>query len=321
MKPLEIGNLLIYPIVLPVHHNLKSFNSYLIKDGYALYLIDAGINNENYWNLFNETLHTHGFTLHDLSGIYITHHHVDHVGLINRIATEASIPVYAHEKAIPRLKRDPEFLRNRVDFFKQLYEENGCGEAGVRQVNKLEVAIVKNEHLKIKADIQPLGNVIQSFDVIEMPGHSPDQVAFLNKECRALFSGDLLIHHISSNAIVEPDENGERICSLLEQMKSLKKCTTLPIDYIFSGHGILIDQPTQLIKTRLENVETKAMRLLSLIEAGATTASEIAKEYYKTKYEAQFSLVMSEIIGHLDYLEVNDKVKREKINGVWHYLH
>ncbi|WP_260842610.1 hypothetical protein [Siminovitchia fortis] len=30
---------------------------------------------------------------------------------------------------------------------------------------------------------------------------------------------------------------------------------------------------------------------------------EVAQAYYKEKYVKQFSLVMSEVIGHLDYLE------------------
>ncbi|HHY73265.1 MAG TPA: MBL fold metallo-hydrolase [Bacillus bacterium] len=319
MEPLEIGNLKIYPIVLPVHHNLKSFNSYLVKDEYSLTLIDAGINNEDYWNLFIETMSSNGFTIGDLSGIYITHHHVDHVGLVNRIVAESSVSVYSHAKAIPRLKRDPTFLKGRIDFFKRLYEEMGCGKAGLEQVHKLENALIKNKHLEINADITLLEKKIHPFDVIEMPGHSPDQVAFFNEKSRTLFAGDLLINHISSNAFVEPDENGERIFSLLEQISSLRKCLTLSVDYIFSGHGTIIDQPKQLIETRLANIENKAMRILSLIQAGSLTANEIAKQFYKKTYEMQFSLVMSEIIGHIDYLEANNRIWKEKIDGVWHY--
>lgn len=319
MEPIKAGDLTIYPINLDVDHKLKSFNSYLVEDGHTLSLIDAGINKDDYWNLFMNTIHTFGFDIRDLSGILLTHHHFDHIGLVNRITDEVSVPVYAHEKAIPRLKRDPEFMQLRVDFYKNLYEEMGCGEAGRKQIDYLQNAIIKHKHTAIKAEITPLERRIYGFQVIEVPGHSPDQVAFYNEEARVLFGGDVLIDHISSNALIEPDERGERILSLIQQMSSLNRCSELPLDYVFSGHGAIIDNHKRLIDTRLNNVEIKATRLLTLINNGASTANDIAQQYYQKIYETQFPLVMSEIIGHLDFLEVNRKVRTEKVNGVWRY--
>lgn len=309
----------IYPIILDVDHKLKSFNSYLVDDGHSVSLIDAGINKEEYWDLFISTLHRFGFDLSDLTGILVTHHHFDHVGLVNRIIDRASIPVYAHEKAIPRLRRDPEFMQQRIDFYKKLYEEMGCEEAGHAQIDYLLNAIEKHKHTAIKAEIIPLKKEIHCFKIIEVPGHSPDQVAFYNEEAKVLFGGDVLIDHISSNAFVEPNESGERILSLLQQMDSLNKCSALPLDYVFSGHGEIIANHKDLIETRLKNVEIKASKLLTLIKDGAPTANEIAKQYYKKIYESQFPLVMSEIIGHLDFLEVNRKVRTEMVDGVSHY--
>ncbi|MEC1717116.1 MBL fold metallo-hydrolase [Schinkia azotoformans] len=319
MEPIKAGNLTIYPIILDVDHKLKSFNSYLVEDGHSLSLIDAGMNKDEYWNLFTNTLHTFGFEVRDLTGILLTHHHFDHIGLVNRITDEVAIPVYAHKKAIPRLKRDPEFMQQRVDFYIKLYEEMGCGEAGSKQIDYLLNAIEKYKHTAIKAEITPLDKQIHGFHVIEVPGHSPDQVAFYNEEAKVLFGGDVLIDHISSNALIEPDERGERILSLIQQMDSLKKCSQLSLDYVFSGHGEMIDNHKNLIETRLDNVEIKASKLFTLIKDGASTASEIAQQYYKKIYELQFPLVMSEIIGHLDFLEVNRKVRTEKVDGVWRY--
>ncbi|MFB4165294.1 hypothetical protein ACE1TI_16155 [Alteribacillus sp. JSM 102045] len=43
---------------------------------------------------------------------------------------------------------------------------------------------------------------------------------------------------------------------------------------------------------------------MTLIDQGARTGGEIAEQYYGRIYDQQFFLVMSEIIGQLDYLEV-----------------
>ena len=67
-------------------------------------------------------------------------------------------------------------------------------------------------------------------------------------------------------------------------------------------------------------MDTKAELFKSYIQNGHSTANAIAQTHYKQKYEKQFSLVMSEVIGHLDYLEEQKKVKKEFDQGVWHYF-
>jgi hypothetical protein len=58
---------------------------------------------------------------------------------------------------------------------------------------------------------------------------------------------------------------------------------------------------------------------LRYIQSGHSTANEIAQALYKNTYNEQFSLVMSEIIGHLDYLEAKKKITMKKQQGVCHY--
>ncbi|MFB4162934.1 MBL fold metallo-hydrolase [Alteribacillus sp. JSM 102045] len=53
------------------------------------------------WNSLLKTLRENGFSLLDIDQILLTHHHIDHIGLINRIISEHPIPVYAHTHSIP----------------------------------------------------------------------------------------------------------------------------------------------------------------------------------------------------------------------------
>ena len=98
------------------------------------------MNTDECWEALQNTLKQHSYSLCDITGILLTHHHSDHVGLVNRVVAKHDIPVYAHPNAIPRLKRDPEFLQMRVEFYKGLYEEMGCGEMGEKQVTYLQNA-------------------------------------------------------------------------------------------------------------------------------------------------------------------------------------
>lgn len=311
----------VFPIIVPVKSSLKSINFYLLKTDEILILIDAGLNNNECWNALNETLHKNNFGIKDISHIILTHHHIDHVGLVNRITSTNPVPVYAHPLAFPRLKREEEFIYRRIEFFSKLYKEMGCGEAGQEQVEHLWRAAKKNELQKIACDLYELTpGRFENLEIIEVPGHAPDQMALHVPAKKWLFPGDLLISHISSNALVEPDANGKRTRSLSVHVDSLKKCMSIPVDIVLSGHGVQIEKPHELIKKRLSGIERKAEKFLGLIEVGYVTASDIARAYYMDIYEKQFSLVMSEVIGHLDYLEEMGRVKTCKIDGIVHYI-
>jgi len=311
----------VYPIIVPTPYTLKSFNFYLIEEAGSLTLIDAGIDSEEAWELFSQTIKEHGYTLSDLKQILVTHNHHDHVGLINRICAQQDVPVYAHSEAIPRMKRDPKFLTRRIEFFKQLYREMGCGSAGDKQIEKLKEAARKNQHQMIRTDILPFpqSGLISEFQIIETPGHAPDHVSFYDLKKKRLFVGDHLIQHISSNAIVEPDQQGRRIPTLIQYKKSLQKCLNIDAEIIFPGHGELIRNHKELINRRLTRMDQKAEKMLDLLAGELSTANQLAQTLYKGKYESEFSLVMSEIIGHLDYLEEIGSLHKEQKDGVWHY--
>lgn len=321
MKDLTNAYAEIFPIIVPVKSPLQSINFYLLKTENSLFLIDAGMNIDDCWNALHNTLTSNGFALNDLTHIIVTHHHVDHIGLINRIVKTNPIPVYAHKLSVPRLKRDDDYLQKRIDFFEQLYAEMGCGEAGEKQIKYLKNAMKNNKNQAIETDIYNIEELsVQPFETIEIPGHAIDQIAFYNQQQKILIAGDLLIEHISSNALIEPDENGKRIKSLLIHESSLKKVQKLAIETVYSGHGNVIDKPYELIQKRIDGIEAKAHKFLALLTDDRLTASELAQKYYKDMYKKQFSLVMSEVIGHLDYLEDKGKIAKELESGVWKYF-
>ncbi|KMK75730.1 MBL fold metallo-hydrolase [Alkalihalobacillus pseudalcaliphilus] len=301
----------IFPIMINEETSgLHSINMYLVKMNQKLLLIDAGYHHPKYEKAFDSALQQFGFSLNDLTAILLTHHHIDHVGLVNYITKQHSLPVYVHPIAFPRLKRDLDFLQTRIDFFEKLYREMDCNEAGQRQIKYLQKAIMDNAKQKIDVDLQTIPTQYEDFEVVTFPGHAPDQVGFYLREQQILFGGDLLIEHISSNALVEPDQQGNRLLTLIEHKHSLEKCLKLPLSRVYAGHGQVIDSPQELIQKRIEQINQKAERILKLIRQGFQTGNAIALEMYAHRYQSQFPLVMSEVIGHLDYLEYNGLIEK-----------
>lgn len=311
----------VFPVIVPVSGGLRSINFYLVQQENSLTLIDAGLNTEACWDALQNTLKEKGYTIRDISEILLTHHHIDHVGLVNRVVAEHDIPVYAHPNSLPRLKRDPGFLEMRIEFFNELYKQMDCGNMGEKQIDNLRNALIQNKDNKIHGTILTIQeNQLLNFDIMEAFGHAPDQIVFFNRELKWLFAGDLLIGHISSNALVEPDFQGNRMKTLIQHKQSLFNCLSLHAELVFSGHGTTIEQANDLIQKRVDGMDMKAELFKSYIQAGHSTAKAIAQTHYKQKYEMQFSLVMSEVIGHLDFLEEQKKVKKEFDKGVWHYF-
>lgn len=321
MKPIEKNGCTVYPITVSTPYDVGDVNMYLIEESGVLTLIDAGIDSDECWDAFMLTLSQNGYSLSGLSQIWLTHNHQDHIGLVNRITKLRDIPVYAHQESIPRLKRDPEFLSLRIRFFEQLYREMGCGEAGDQQILKLQDALRRNEQFKIHTEITTLSDSdeLGGYKVIEVPGHAPDHIAFWDAQRQWLFAGDHLLKTISSNAFIEPDLKGNRKFTLVEYACSLNRCLSLDADTVFPGHGELIGDSKDLIEKRLMRIGQKAEKIRDMIQSGGSTPYELAQSYYPSKYISVFAPVMSEIIGLLDYLDANDRIKKMQRNGVWHY--
>src|SRR5699024_5214181 len=134
----------VYPIFVPTKMSLHTFNFYLVEAAEKLLLIDAGVHTDKCWNYFQEVLTTNKLTVKEIESIILTLHHEEHTGLVNRIREIKDISLYAHEKALKRLKRDNTFLTERIQLFAERFRERGCGQEAEIEVDRLEKSRIKN---------------------------------------------------------------------------------------------------------------------------------------------------------------------------------
>ena len=313
-------NTKVIPIEIPVSNILKSINFYIIERNNSLFLIDAGVNHDTYWDAFVLALQEHGYQLNDLDAILLTHHHPDHVGLVYRIAALLNIPVYIHPYGLPKLKGDPEYLYMSYMFFGDLFNKLNCGDFGQAEAKRVYNNRLNQRETAIDWNIQELNRqTVFDFDVIHIPGHSPDQVAFYLEDLDIVFSGDLLIEHQAVSAFAEPTFHGKRMKALQQHRQSLEKIIQLNPKLALSGHGTVIKEPAILAKKRLDAIDKKAKRFLSMIEKGVSTGSELVKQRHPVKYEKIFYTVIRDALSFLDYLEDTGAIEKEEVNGIWYY--
>ncbi|ONI41663.1 hypothetical protein AN639_03315 [Candidatus Epulonipiscium fishelsonii] len=151
--------------------------------------------------------HIKGF---DLVAILITHGHYDHVGAVPALLEKFGTEVIAHEEAKIYLNDKNYNLsskigRDIVEFDADRYIKDG-------------------EILKFSDDLE--------FEVIYVPGHTLDGVAYYHKKSKSIFVGDIIFRR----SIGRSDLFGGNYTQLIEGIKS--KILTLPDDVkIYCGHG------------------------------------------------------------------------------------
>lgn len=318
----ELESLLVIPIIIQTDSMLKTFNCYLIKTNKHLTLVDAAIDDDEAYAFFLEVLKDNDLQVTDITQIVLTHNHSDHTGFVRHIRQQTDVEVYAHPSAFLRLMRDKDFLTKRINFFSKLYNENGCGERGEAEVQRMKEALVKNENLRVDPPILPIveGDMINGFKVIEVPGHSIDQIALYNDVTGELIAGDHILEHAPSNALIEMGFEGEMLQSLYLYEQSLKRCEKLNLNVIYPGHGIVVREDcNELFTKRINSINRKSKRIKESIIQTEQTACELAKSFYKERYDTLFVLVMSEVIGHLERLVINGDLTKIYQNSVYVY--
>jgi glyoxylase-like metal-dependent hydrolase (beta-lactamase superfamily II) len=160
------------------------------------------------------------------------------------------------------------------------------------------------------------GDVIELSDrrleILVRPGHSVMDTVFWDAEHQFGFVGDHLLPHISSNPLISRPLDGSagRTRSLVAYLDSLAKTRELPEgSLLFGGHGEPIDDHRSLIDTRLASTERRKEKLLRLLADGPRSGYELAQSMWGNIAVTQAFLTLSEVIGHMDLLEDEGRVR------------
>lgn len=306
-------------MTLPTPFKVGDVNVYLLE-GDGLTLVDTGPMTEETWKALKESFKRNKRSLKDIDQIVLTHHHMDHVGLVNQILEEKEVPVYAHESAIPYLKKDRTFMQEREEYFISLYRKHGVPEdllirakEILRYLDQFTTPIDSISTLK-EGDKLPGED---AFEILYTPGHAPDHISLYDRTRLILIGGDHLIKHISSNAFVEPVYGTlERPRSLLVYREALKKVMKLPLRLVYAGHGEEITEAKELIADRLLKQEQRAEAILHAMGSNKN-AFLLTKEIFPKLYLKELSLTMSEVLGHIDLLLENEDVEIRDEEGIY----
>jgi len=310
----------IHRLAIPTPFAVGRVNVYLIEDD-PLTLVDAGPNSGSSLDELERQLRAHGHRIEDIGLVILTHQHIDHLGLVGIVAARSGADVAAIEAAVQFVERYSEEAAADDDFSTKIMLRHGIPGEVVDALKAVSAAFrawgAKAKVSRVLRDGDTIELRDRSLDVSYRPGHSPTDTIFLDPEQKTLIAADHLLKHISSNPLISrlPGQT-ERPQSLVIYLESLRKTRAMDVDLVLPGHGDAFGGHRELIDQRFALHERRAEKLYGMVSEHPRSAYELAQAMWGNVAVTQAYLTLSEVLGHMDILLNEGRVREVEENGV-----
>jgi glyoxylase-like metal-dependent hydrolase (beta-lactamase superfamily II) len=318
----------IHVLRIPTPFAVGRVNAYLIEDD-PLTLVDSGPNSGRALDELHHQLAAHGHSIDDIELIVLTHQHMDHLGLVDIIASHSGAEVAAIDKLSGFVEDFSAAAARDDEFATAVMLRNGISEDVVQALRQVSAAFRawggKARVTRPLSDGEVLTLRNRELRVLHRPGHSPSDTIFWDEQRRILIAADHLIKHISSNPLISrPLGTGdfsprERPQALVTYLDSLRKTREMPAEIVLSGHGDPITDHVALIDERFEMHQRRAEKIYGLIAEQPRTGYELAQALFGDIAVTQAYLTLSEVLGHVDLLLNDGRVREIEQDGVAHF--
>lgn len=310
----------LFQIVVPTPFAVGPVNCYVALTD-PVTLIDTGPRHPDSRAALRAGLSELGLTVGDVRRIIITHAHADHYGLTAELVRESGAEVWTHRHNRVMLENYESIRVQRNDFYLQIMTESGVPAderqrvADSRRVGERFAEAVPVTRTLDEGDrVEMAGRM---WRVYHMPGHAGGLITFFDFESRVLLSNDHLLREISSNPIVEPDpDGGPRPHRLVQYIRHLQRAVDLKPSIAWTSHGGPVHDVEKLVRQRLHFHERRAEKILHMIGDEERSAFEIAGPLFGRLNGIDSFLALSETIGHLDWLQEQERVEPITREGV-----
>ncbi len=302
---------------IPLPNNpLKATNSYIIKDKERNLIIDTGMNLEECHTAMTAVLKELRIDL-DQTDFYITHLHVDHLGLVGELAARSS-RIFFNEPDAGIVA-----LNNLWELLFQMAARHGFPK------NELKDALARHPanrysatgpfDFKLVKEGDRLAYGPYTFTCVHTPGHTPGHLCLYEPHRKLFVSGDHILGDITPNISAWDDaENPLKI-----YLQSLDKVYRMEIELLLPGHRRIVSDCRGRILELKKHHEERLQEVASIIKTiGPGSAYEVAAQMewdIDTRIWEHFPatqkwFAIGEAIAHVRYLEDAGTVRRKQQN-------
>ena len=311
----------VHRIAIPTPFAVGRVNVYLIEDE-PLTLVDAGPNSGTSFDELQRELEALGHGLEEIELVVITHHHIDHLGLVSLVASRSGADVAAIDVAVPHVEGFSEEAEADDEFASRVMLRHGIPGDVVSALQSVSRAFrawgSRADVTRVLHDGEAIELRDRSLRVLHRPGHSPTDTVFLDEQRRMLIAADHLLAHISSNPLLTRPRDGSsgRPKALVSYLESMQRTRELDVELVLPGHGDPITDHRALIDERLVLHRRRAEKLHRLIAERPRSAYELAQALWGNIAVTQAYLTLSEVLGHTDILLDEGRVRELEGDGV-----
>ena len=311
----------IHRLAIPTPFAVGRVNVYLIEDE-PLTLVDAGPNSGTSFDELQRGIAGLGHRLEDIELVILTHQHIDHLGLVSLVAAHSGADVAAIDAAVPFVENFSEEAQADDDFARETMLRHGIPEDVVSALTSVSRAFrawgARAEVTRVLHDGDQIGFRDRTLHVHHRPGHSPTDTIFHDRDRRILIAADHLLGHISSNPLLTrpPKGKDERPQALVSYLDSLRRTREMDVELVLTGHGDPVTDHRRLIDERFALHRRRADKIHGLLVERPRSAHEIAQALWGNIAVTQAYLTLSEVLGHVDLLLNDGRVREVKRDGL-----
>lgn len=312
---LSAPNIEVIPIKISTPFAVGDVFSYLLIDQ-KIVLVDCGHSSDHSRKVLDHTFREHDLAISDVDEIWLTHGHPDHFGMAARLADRSGSRVLGHSKERANFAGN-----NDGHLFRTFFEQHRIPAKLIDQmVQQLDWLQQYQDPIQPEwiADGAKLPTGKLTFTAKHTPGHAPGHLVFYSEE-GIIFGGDLLLEHISTNALINFDpDTGRRNKSLLQYRESLQWIRSLN-GRIRPGHGKEIEQISEVADHHLESHKKRYKEVCRLLDDRSQTLFELADLMFPDAIrKGAVFLALSEVVGYLDWGIEKKKITLDKETMQYH---
>jgi len=300
----------IYRVEIPLPAiPLKALNSYVIKGQERHLVVDCGLRRKECRVAMRAGLDALGIDLAD-TDFFITHFHVDHLGLVSDLATKRS-RIYLNGPDAARIAMPKVEDALAAGFPPEEIDAAFRAHPGARYGARLPIPF------SMPQDGQMITAGEYKLRCVATPGHSFGHLCLYEEEHNILFSGDHILKEITSN--IQAWFDGWN--PLKEYLQSLGRIGKLAVTLVLPGHGRIFTDIIARIAELKEHHAMRAKELLSVMKRGPRTAYQLASgmtwdivcDSFERFPISQKWFATGETVAHLVFLEEMGKVWKERV--------
>ncbi len=311
----------IHTITLPLLFPLFPVNIYVI-DGEIPTLIDTGLSTDVGWETLVQGLSALKLSPKDIRRVILTHGHIDHVGLVEKLLEAGRPEVFIHTDDADRITCDVELLVDRIEKNAVRLKKMGIAPRDVDRLFRTYISMLRRYYIRLDT-VKTLaeGDTLEfsgfTLTAVHTPGHTAGSTCLFDAASRVLFSGDHIMEGTPTNPLAEMTQ--QEGVGLVPYLASLKRVLGILPERILPGHGPVIDAPRHYIGDIVGYHEKLVRDIEVALCREWTSPIELTRRLFPDLSGIFSSNVVFEVYSHLVQFTQEGRAMHEEREGGYYF--